>query len=88
MNAFEGGEIGKTAPNIIKRDFTADKPNEKWTTDITEFSLFGEKIYLSPILDMFNGEIVSYNISSSPNLWQVMDMLDKAFAKIPDNNDV
>ena len=82
------GEIGKTAPNIIKRDFTADKPNEKWTTDITEFSLFGEKIYLSPILDMFNGEIVSYNISSSPNLWQVMDMLDKAFIKIPDNTNL
>lgn len=79
------GEIGKIAPNLIKRDFTASAPNQKWTTDITEFSLFGEKLYLSPILDMFNGEIISYNISYHPVLGQVMDMLDKAFAKIPDN---
>ena len=82
------GEIGKVASNIINRDFTANKPNEKWTTDVTEFSLFGEKIYLSPILDMYNGEIISYNISSSPNLVQVMDMLDKAFAKIPNDTNL
>lgn len=78
------GEIGKTAPNLINRDFHADAPNRKWTTDITEFALFGKKLYLSPVLDMFNGEIVSYNISERPILDQVMDMLDKAFAKIPD----
>ena len=82
------GEIGKIAPNLIKRDFTASAPNQKWTTDITEFSLFGEKLYLSPILDMFNGEIISYNISYHPVLGQVMDMLDKAFAKIPDNTNL
>lgn len=79
------GEIGKIAPNIIQRDFKADAPNKKWTTDITEFSLFGTKLYLSPILDMYNGEIISYNISERPVLGQVMDMLDKAFAKIPDD---
>ena len=79
------GEIGKVAPNLIDRNFHADVPNEKWTTDITEFSLFGRKLYLSPILDMFNGEIVSYNISESPRLEQVLDMLDKAFKRIPDN---
>ncbi len=79
------GEIGKVAPNLIDRDFRADKPNQKWTTDITEFSLFGQKLYLSPILDMYNGEIISYNISDHPILNQVMDMLDKAFEKIPDN---
>lgn len=78
------GEIGKVAPNLINRDFKADHPAEKWTTDITEFSLFGQKIYLSPILDMYNGEIISYNISQRPHLEQVMDMLDKAFRKIPD----
>ena len=49
------GQVGKIAPNIIDRDFAADKPNQKWTADITEFSLFGKKLYLSPILDMFNG---------------------------------
>lgn len=77
------GEIGKVAPNLIHRDFHAAAPNRKWTTDLTEFSVFGQKLYLSPILDMFNGEIVSYNISDRPHLGQVMDMLDKAFVKIP-----
>lgn len=82
------GEIGKVAPNLIDRNFHADAPNQKWTTDITEFSLFGKKLYLSPILDMYNGEIISYNISEHPHLGQVMDMLDKAFEKIPDNTDL
>lgn len=82
------GEIGKIAPNIIQRDFYTDAPNQKWTTDITEFSLFGTKLYLSPILDMYNGEIISYNISERPVLSQVMDMLDQAFAKIPDNTNL
>ena len=78
------GEIGTVAPNLINRDFHADAPNRKWTTDITEFSLFGKKLYLSPVLDMYNGEIISYNISERPLMEQVMDMLDKAFGKIPD----
>lgn len=82
------GQIGKIAPNLIQRDFKADKPNQKWTTDITEFSLFGTKLYLSPILDMFNGEIVSYNISEHPVLNQVLDMLDQAFLKIPDDTNL
>ncbi len=82
------GEIGKVAPNLINRDFHADAPNQKWTTDITEFSLFGKKLYLSPILDMYNGEIISYNISEHPVLGQVMDMLDKAFEKIPNDTDL
>lgn len=82
------GEIGKIAPNILQRDFSATAPNQKWTTDITEFALFGSKIYLSPILDMFNGEIISYNISERPVLGQVMSMLDQAFSKIPNNTNL
>ena len=82
------GVIGKVAPNLIQRDFTATAPNQKWTTDITEFSLFGTKIYLSPILDMYNSEIISYNISERPVLEQVLDMLDKAFKKLPDNTNL
>jgi len=82
------GEMGKVAPNLIDRNFHADAPNQKWTTDITEFSLFGKKLYLSPILDMYNGEIISYNISERPHLGQVIDMLDKAFGKIPDNTNL
>ena len=79
------GEVGKIAENILKRDFKADKPNEKWVTDMTEFSLFGSKLYLAPILDLYNGEIISYNISERPTFHQITDMLDKAFDKIPDN---
>ena len=79
------GEVGKVAPNLLERDFKADKPNQKWVTDVTEFALFGIKLYLSPIIDLFNGEVVSYNLSCHPNLNQVTDMLNKAFAKIPEN---
>jgi transposase InsO family protein len=79
------GEVGRIAPNILNRDFSVSKPNEKWVTDITEFSLFGQKLYLSPILDLYNGEIISYNLSRSPNFAQTADMLDKAFTKIPGN---
>lgn len=75
------GEVGKIAPNIIKRNFIATAPNRKWATDVTQINVGTAKLYLSPIVDMFNGEIVSYNISTSPNLEQIYDMLDKAFAK-------
>ena len=78
------GEVGKIAPNRIQRDFYASVPNQKWTTDITEFHLFGKKLYLSPVLDMYNGEIVSYSICDRPVFKLVMDMLDKAFEKIPE----
>ncbi len=60
------GSVGKIAPNILDRNFQAEKPNEKWVTDITEFKLFGEKLYLSPILDLYNGEIITYTIGSRP----------------------
>ena len=69
------GDIGKVAPNLINRNFHANAPNLKWTTDITEFSLFSRKLYLSPILDMYNGEIISYNISERPHLKQVFGLL-------------
>ena len=86
-NSFRG-EVGRIAPNLLERDFKADKPNQKWVTDVTEFALFGIKLYLSPIIDLFNGEVVSYNLSYHPNLNQVTDMLEKAFAKIPDNSNL
>lgn len=78
------GEIGKVAPNLLERDFEAEKPNLKWVTDVTEFGLFGRKIYLSPILDLCSRDIVSYSISDRPILPMVTSMLDKAFATIPD----
>ena len=78
------GEVGKVAPNLLNRDFHADRPNQKWVTDVTEFSLFGEKLYLSPILDLYSNDLVSYTISERPVLSMVTTMLDKAFEKIPD----
>ena len=82
------GEVGKIAPNLLERDFTAEKPNQKWVTDVTEFSLFGQKLYLSPILDLCSSDLVSYTISDRPVLGMVTSMLDKAFAVIPDNSDL
>ena len=75
------GTIGKIAPNLIHRDFFAALPNTKWYTDITEFHLNNEKLYLSPILDGCGGDVVSYTISKHPDMDLVMTMLDKAFAK-------
>ena len=73
------GQVGKVAPNILERDFTAGSPNQKWTTDVTQVCINDKKLYLSPILDIFNGEIISYCISNSPNLKMVTTMLRKAF---------
>jgi len=75
------GEVGKIADNIIDRDFTAEAPNRKWATDVTQIKIGSVKLYLSPILDMFNGEIISYNISRKPDMEQIYDMLDKAFTR-------
>lgn len=77
------GKVGEIAPNVIDRNFYAAKPYEKLATDITEFSLFGTKLYLSPILDMYNGEILAYDISKRPVLKQVTDMLERSFEVIP-----
>lgn len=77
------GEVGKIADNILKRDFHASKPFEKLTTDVTQFKVCDEKVYLSPVMDLYNREIVSYSISTSPNLWQIREMLDGLFAKLP-----
>lgn len=79
------GEVGKVAPNLLERNFHADLPDKKWVTDVTEFSLFGQKVYLSPILDLCHGELVSYSIGYSPSMYLVTNMLEKAFAKIPND---
>lgn len=76
------GNVGKIAPNILKRDFTSSKPNEKWVTDVTEFHLFGEKLYLSPVLDLYNGEIIGYNIENRPTYQLVSKMLDKVITSL------
>lgn len=82
------GEQGKTAPNILKRNFKATRPNQKWATDITEFNVSGKKLYLSPIIDLFNGEIVSYSLSEKPVFNQIVAMLKQSFEKIPDQSNL
>jgi transposase InsO family protein len=76
------GAIGKVAPNLLERNFRASKPHQKWVTDVTEFNIKGEKVYLSPILDLFNGEIISYEIADRPQISSVMQMLQSACKKL------
>ena len=82
------GEVGKVAPNLLSRNFEAEKPNQKWVTDVTEFSLFGQKLYLSPILDLCSRDLITYAISDHPVLSLVTDMLSQAFEKLPDRTDL
>lgn len=80
------GMVGKIAPNILERNFHAEKPNEKWVTDITQFKLFGEKLYLSPMLDLYNGEIITYTIGSRPVYSLVSTMLNQVFKRLADED--
>ena len=82
------GEVGKIAPNLLQRNFHADRSNQRWVTDVTEFSLFGQKLYLSPILDLCSSDLVSYTISDRPVISMVTSMLDKAFEQIPDDTNL
>lgn len=82
------GEEGKTAPNILQRNFKADQPNKKWATDVTEFNVSGNKLYLSPIIDLFNGEIISYNLSERPIFAQITDMLKKGFKRVKNTENI
>ena len=81
------GEIGKIAPNLLERDFNASQPYRKMVTDVTEFHLFGVKVYLSPVLDLYNGELIYYTISRHPVLDMVMDMITGTVAVIGSNTD-
>ena len=77
------GEVGKIAPDLLERNFEAKRPNEKWVTDVTEFHLFGQKIYLSLLLDLYSRDVVSYTICDRPVLSMVTSMLDKALIQLP-----
>ncbi|MGF6727293.1 putative transposase [Paraburkholderia sp. GAS41] len=76
------GEVGKIAPNVLERQFDAESPNQKWVTDVTEFNVRGEKLYLSPVLDLYNGEIVAYQMARRPLFDMVGTMLEKAFGRL------
>ena len=77
------GEVGKIADNLINRDFSTTAPLQKWTTDVSQFSFSWGKCYISPILDMNTNEIISYDLSLSPNMEQINRMLNRAFEKFP-----
>jgi transposase InsO family protein len=76
------GEVGKVAANLLQRRFDADRPNQKWVTDVTEFNVAGEKLYLSPVLDLYNGEIIAFETARRPEFAMVSGMLNKALARL------
>jgi len=76
------GQCGVVAPNVLERNFNASVPNEKWVTDVTEFKVGNDKVYLSTIKDLFNGEIVAHTMSRRPTLDLVISMLKKGLAKL------
>ena len=80
-NSYQG-EQGVAAPNLLKRKFEADAPNEKWVTDVTEFSVGDGKLYLSPVMDLFDRQIISYAIGISPNLELTNSSLRRALATL------
>jgi len=76
------GEVGQAAANVLQRQFQAQAANQKWVTDVTEFNVAGEKLYLSPVMDLYNGEIVAFETARRPVFKLVSSMLQKALAKL------
>lgn len=78
--SWRGQQAGRIAENILARDFTADQPNQKWVSDVTEFRLGGRKVYLSPVMDLFDHQIIAFTTSTSPNLALTNTSLDQALS--------
>lgn len=76
------GEVGTAAPNLLDRNFEAVSPQKKWVTDVTEFDVLGKRQYLSPVIDLFNREVVAYELAPSPVMGLVTGMLEKAFTQL------
>ncbi|XGZ91512.1 DDE-type integrase/transposase/recombinase [Pseudomonas sp. NT2] len=76
--------MGEVSPNTLARQFEAEQPNQKWVTDVTEFKVAGKKLYLSPVLDLYNGEIVAYQTAIRPQYALVGEMLEKAIEGLPE----
>jgi putative transposase len=79
------GEVGKTAPNLLLRNFDAQDTNEKWATDVTEFKVANGKVFLSPVMDLCNGEIIAFETDTRPSLSMVTKMLGKALDTLVGN---
>ena len=84
------GQVGKVASNVVNRNFKASRPNRLWLTDITEFRVKGDeqRLYLSPILDAYNSEIISYTLSHHPTIKLTNSMLNKAIKRIDTNDNL
>jgi transposase InsO family protein len=82
------GQLSRVAPNRLNRSFDAPAPNTKWVTDVTEFNIRGQKVFLSPVLDLYNQEIVAYQIDKTPHLRMVMAMLNQAFIRLKGDEDL
>lgn len=80
------GAVGRVAPNILQRQFGAERLNQKWVTDITEFKVGDKKLYLSPVLDLYNGEIIAYEMAQRPLFGMVKRMLEKALTRLGPND--
>jgi putative transposase len=80
-NSFKG-EVGKTAPNLLKRDFTVTGPNQKWVTDVTEFRVGDRRVYLSTVMDLFGREIIGHSTGISPNLELANSSLRQALTRL------
>ena len=87
-NSYSGETQEVMADNVIARNFHCSQPYMKWATDITQIKIKQNWLYLSPILDMFNGEIISYSLSYNPNTELVNEMLTKAFKKVKQTKDI
>jgi putative transposase len=80
------GESGTAAPNVLERDFSATQPDEKWVTDVTEFKVKEQKVYLSPVVDLFTQEVVAYRVAKNACLPLVTDMLTEAISTLKPNS--
>ena len=80
------GDLNVASPNLLERKFNALKPNEKWVTDVTEFNVEGEKLFLSPVMDLYNGEIIAYEMHTRPQYQLVSNMLDKALERLSESD--
>lgn len=76
------GDINAKVANVLQRQFQAAKPNQKWVTDVTEFNVRGDKLYLSPVMDLYNGEIVAYAMQRRPHFALVSHMLNQALSTL------
>lgn len=82
------GEIGRIADNLLDRNFDVEKPNEVWVSDVTEFKIHNleTKLYLSPIMDLYNSEIISFSLSTSPTVTFTNQSLKEALRCLPANH--